>query len=334
MRAALPKLQHAGTSPRDRSHKHHEVPSKGQEVPTKGQDVAARGHEHHEHAGKNHAAVTVVTQGEASKTAAPDHFRAVHDEPPRLHTNHHHPNPDMLIRLEALEGRYRDTRGQASVENSPRARVEATNPSDVHSGTGMWSSQTMTSPNAPNPPNGLPQGLGLTPPAGLTVEPMRLAHAHLPTVPAVSTTPEPPWQHAKPQLAPSWLDARPSSSQCVSPRSPKHNDELFESQAHRMESARYPGHLPQPEVQQPKPHSAPRQSLSPDSPALPWSPIGGPPKAVTNAGHQSSPNSPGPNLGRNTPPLEPPMPHPSYPQPAARLPAPPPGGSMMWECFA
>eukprot|EP00434_Breviolum_minutum_P002731 symbB.v1.2.002402.t1/scaffold125.1/size314497/18 len=124
MRAALPKLQHAGTSPRDRSHKHHEVPTKGQEVPTKGHDVAVR--------------------GEASKAVAPDHFRAVHDEPPRLHTNHHHPNPDMLLRLEALEGRYRDTRGQASVENSPRARVEVTNPptSDVHSG--MWSSQTMS----------------------------------------------------------------------------------------------------------------------------------------------------------------------------------------------
>ena len=56
-------ISEAGTSPRDRSHKHHEVPSKGQEVPTKGHDVAVRGHEHHEHGGKNHAAVTVVTQG-------------------------------------------------------------------------------------------------------------------------------------------------------------------------------------------------------------------------------------------------------------------------------
>ena len=128
-------------------------------------------------------AVPLTTLIGEAKAVAPDHFRAVHDEPPRffsqkarstigqleilqlemfesdyetttlcvshclmidaflltketselrLHTNHHHPNPDMLLRLEvavsatrtaqnggkvatgqfsqALEGRYRDTR--------------------------------------------------------------------------------------------------------------------------------------------------------------------------------------------------------------------------------
>eukprot|EP00435_Cladocopium_sp_Y103_P006428 s2598_g2.t1 len=44
---------------------------------------------------------------------------------PDLRSQTHHPNPEILMRLEALEGRYREPRsqGQASLPNSPRTRV-------------------------------------------------------------------------------------------------------------------------------------------------------------------------------------------------------------------
>eukprot|EP00435_Cladocopium_sp_Y103_P015164 s2598_g3.t1 len=188
--------------------------------------------------------------------------------------------------------------------------------------------------------NGVHQGLGLTPPAGLTVEPIRLAPAQcLPSVP-VSTTPEPPWQGALPSLASRapWLDARPGPSG-VSPRSvgPQEAEMLFKMQVTGPEvPAAHPQSLQPQQAQSQNLAHPPRQSLSPESPTLPWSPITGslaPAAKQHGRGRgQSPPNSPGPNLGRNSPPLEPPMSHPSYPQPflATRLPAPP-GGGMMRE---
>lgn len=263
---------------------------------------------------------------------------------PDLRSQTHHPNPEILMRLEALEGRYREPRsqGQASLPNSPRTRValaEAERVSTPQAVTQPAEALTTTRTNL----NGVHQGLGLTPPAGLTVEPIRLAPAQcLPSVP-VSTTPEPPWQGALPSLASRapWLDARPGPSG-VSPRSvgPQEAEMLFKMQVTGPEvPAAHPQSLQPQQAQSQNLAHPPRQSLSPESPTLPWSPITGslaPAAKQHGRGRgQSPPNSPGPNLGRNSPPLEPPMSHPSYPQPflATRLPAPP-GGGMMRECFA
>lgn len=248
------------------------------------------------------------------------------------------------MRLEALEGRYRETRsqGQASLPNSPRTRAAPAEAARVPRVPPQAAAQQAATQQAATQPaealtttrtnlNGVHQGLGLTPPAGLTVEPIRLAPAQcLPSVP-LSTTPEPPWQGALPStmahLAP-WLDARPSGAQ---------EADMFK-QVNGPEVPAHPQSLqPQQQAQSQTVAHPPRQSLSPESPALPWSPITGslaPPQRGRGRG-QSPPNSPGPNLGRNSPPLEPPMSHPSYPQPflATRLPAPP-GGGMMRECFA
>lgn len=291
---------------------------------------------------------SAVTQG---STAAPSQpkvsrlDRLEHDqigpeiraEPDR---STHHPNPEILMRLEALEGRYRETRSQGpSLSSSPRTRAAPAEAERVLRVPPQAQSQQAAAQQAATQPaealtatrthlNGVHQGLGLTPPAGLTVEPIRLAPAQcLPSVP-ISTTPEPPWQGALPSpcRAP-WLDARPLGAQ---------EAEIFKMQVKGQEvPAGHPQSL-QPQLAQSQTLAAPRQSLSPESPALPWSPITGslaPPKHRGRGRGQSPPNSPGPNLGRNSPPLEPPMSHPSYPQPflATRLPAPPGSCWIMTE---
>lgn len=240
------------------------------------------------------------------------------------------------MRLEALEGRYRETRsqGQASLPNSPRTRAAPAEAARVPRVPPQAAAQQAATQQAATQPaealtttrtnlNGVHQGLGLTPPAGLTVEPIRLAPAQcLPSVP-LSSTPEPPWQGALPStmahLAP-WLDARPSGAQ---------EADMFK----QVNGPEVPAH---PQSLQPQ-QQAQSQTLAAIA-HPPRSPTGSLGSLAPQRGRgrgQSPPNSPGPNLGRNSPPLEPPMSHPSYPQPflATRLPAPP-GGGMMHECFA
>jgi len=223
----------------------------------------------------------------------------------------HHPDPDVMKRLEALECRFREDRRGHESPTSPRspgtAPLEASLPESGRT-------------------NGVDvqAGRGLLPPAGLTVEPMLLGqHNGLSAVVTggVWTTPDPPWkaqQQGAAASVTSWASALPASP--ASPRTPR---PLAAGEAGQAVSGAAMVSMAEAHVGCKASAAAHVRQPSPSSPPLPWSPIGGSltPTGIQQPGHQSPP-SPSPS----TPP------QPALQAFSLRLPAPP--GSLGRACFA
>ncbi|CAK9085314.1 unnamed protein product [Durusdinium trenchii] len=259
----------------------------------------------------------------------------------------HHPNPDLVRRLEALEGRFRQNEETQARHASLPIQTEAppsvaapltqpvvtvtppevpridptanhTTPPSATLPSATPPSATLPSPTLPSPMQGTSLGgLGLTPPAGLTVEPMRL-NSTLPSVglpgrvsEAVPLTSE-NWKASRASLAATPGNG-PGVSKLISPpRSPR-----GASPTHG--GAQTP----------PMPAAWPTVPVSPDSPTLPWSPITGllTPAMVPQPCRDQSPPSPS---GQSEVPTQPFGHCPGTF--GLRLPAPP--GTLGRECFA
>ncbi|CAJ1430419.1 unnamed protein product [Effrenium voratum] len=203
---------------------------------------------------------------------------------PAFDSQCHHPNPDLMKRLEALEGRFRETlpRGQGSPPSSPKSRTPVTVEVVTHhqgegegrisvpngySGFQTLPLEVRTDFAVPPLPQTAQTARGLTPPAGLMVEPIRVSP--IGSSGAALATPDPPWQGSV------WQ---------ASPRSPENTSQ---------QGSGVPGQ-----------HAERFQQISPESPALPWSPIGGSLAGVRQPCQDQSPPSPN-SFGNTSPPPEP-----------------------------
>eukprot|EP00931_Biecheleriopsis_adriatica_P056190 TRINITY_DN33293_c0_g1_i1.p1 TRINITY_DN33293_c0_g1~~TRINITY_DN33293_c0_g1_i1.p1 ORF type:complete len:783 (-),score=131.98 TRINITY_DN33293_c0_g1_i1:93-2441(-) len=308
----------------------------------------------------------------------------------------HHPNPELLGRLEALEARFRDgpkttsTLGTGSLPGSPSAwGARRVKEAEKRQAVEVPVESSPRSETAKMASEGLALTRGLTPPAGLSVEPLTLeplgsghclgassvasacmANPEPPwpnaktSKPGVPATPDPPWQKAFHATSPApsstqmpTMNTLPGSRPPSPPRSPGHMLCNQGSSAAAPNSPNVPvgsqflvpkGSLEPVRGQvlararpvmvlPPAPTSGPASeaqagtmqcttvapSLSaPDSPTLPWSPLGPFPPVLSQPCKDQSPPSPNLSVGSSSPRLVQGL-HPSPPSFALRLPSPP-----------